>query len=90
MLTGIPVRDVTAGFVGYQIETLKKIDLAGIRSEGYAFLMEMKFSLHRSGARISEFPITFTERQLGQSKFNSRIMREGMLYPWKALAQRIF
>jgi dolichol-phosphate mannosyltransferase len=90
MLTGVPVRDATAGFVGYQIETLRKIDLGGICSEGYAFLMEMKFSLHRSGVRICEFPITFTERELGKSKFNSRIMREGMLYPWKALWQRVF
>lgn len=90
ILTGVPAQDVTAGFVGYQTETLKRIDLAGIRSEGYAFLMEMKFSLHRSGVPICEFPITFTERELGKSKFNSRIMREGMLYPWKALSQRVF
>ena len=89
-LTGVPVRDLTAGFVGYQVESLKKIDLESSHSEGYAFLMEMKFSLHQAGVRFCEFPIVFTERELGKSKFNRRIMLEGVRYPWKALAQRLF
>ena len=48
--------DMTAGFVGYQANTLRQINLDEIGSEGYAFLMEMKFELHRHGAR-AEFPI---------------------------------
>ena len=88
-LTGVPVHDMTAGFVGYQAEVLRSIDLNHIRSEGYAFLMEMKFSLHRHGTRFCEFPITFYERESGRSKFSRKILYEGMRYPLKAFARRI-
>jgi dolichol-phosphate mannosyltransferase len=59
LFTGVPVHDMTAGFVGYRTEVLREINLDEIRSEGYAFLMEMKFTLHRSGATFCEFPIIF-------------------------------
>jgi len=89
ILTGVPVRDMTAGFVGYQLGALAKLDLDQIRSEGYAFLMEMKFHLQRTGAAFREFPIVFVERESGKSKFSRRIMWEGVRYPWRALGQRI-
>jgi len=88
-LTGVPVRDLTAGFVGYGAEILTKMHLDSIRSEGYAFLMEMKFSLHQLGARFGEFPIIFVEREHGKSKFSRKIMLEGVKFPLKALARRI-
>jgi dolichol-phosphate mannosyltransferase len=88
-LTGVPVHDMTAGFVGYRAEILRKLDLDSIRSEGYAFLMEMKFNLHRHGARFGEFPIVFCEREAGKSKFSRKIMLEGVKFPWKALGRRI-
>ena len=56
LFTGVPVHDMTAGFVGYRTEVLRKIDLDHIRSEGYAFLMEMKFTLHRSGTQLLRVP----------------------------------
>lgn len=87
--TGVPVHDMTAGFVGYRAEMLRKIDLDSIQSEGYAFLMEMKFNLHRKGARFCEFPIIFYEREAGKSKFNRKILFEGMRFPLKALGRRI-
>jgi len=87
--TGVPVHDMTAGFVGYRTEVLRKIDLDSIRSEGYAFLMEMKFNLHRSGARFCEFPIIFYEREAGKSKFSRKILFEGMRFPLRALKRRI-
>jgi dolichol-phosphate mannosyltransferase len=87
-LTGVPVHDMTAGFVGYRSEVLRQIDLNAIRSEGYAFLMEMKFTLHRRGVPFFEFPIIFTERESGKSKFDRRIMMEGVGFPLKALARR--
>jgi dolichol-phosphate mannosyltransferase len=87
--TGVPVRDMTAGFVGYQTDVLRKINLDGIRSEGYAFLMEMKFNLHRSGTSFREFPIVFYEREAGKSKFSRKILYEGMRFPLKALGARI-
>ena len=89
MLTGVPVHDMTAGFVGYRVEVLRKIDLDAIRSEGYAFLMEMKFNLHRCGTRFREFPIIFHERQTGKSKFNRKILYEGVRFPLRAFAKRI-
>ncbi len=85
----MPASDLTAGFVGYRVESLKKVDLQAIRSEGYAFLMEMKFTLHRAGVTFCETPIVFVERELGKSKFNRKIMLEGMLFPWRALARRL-
>lgn len=89
LLTGVPVRDMTAGFVGYQVAALKQVDLGAIRSEGYAFLMELKFTLHRLGTRIFEFPIIFSERGAGRSKFSMRILLEGTCYPARALGRRI-
>ncbi len=87
--TGVPVHDMTAGFVGYQADVLRGIDLDRISSEGYAFLMEMKFSLHRRGTRFCEFPIIFSERESGKSKFSRKILFEGMRFPLKAFAQRV-
>jgi len=89
LLTGVPVHDMTAGFVGYQVEALRKIDFDGIRSEAYAFLMEIKLNLHRAGVTFYEFPIIFTERDAGKSKFSSSIMLEGIMYPLRALKERI-
>ena len=89
LLTGVPVRDMTAGYVGYQAEALRRIDLDRIHSEGYAFLIEMKFNLHRKGARFAEFPIIFVEREAGKSKFSRKIMLEGVRFPLKGLVKRI-
>ena len=90
LFTGVPVHDMTAGFVGYQTEVLRTIDLDSIRSEGYAFLMEMKFNLHRRGSRFREFPIVFREREADKSKFNRKILLEGIRFPLLALRRRIF
>ena len=87
--TGVPVHDMTAGFVGYQTEVLRTINLDAISSEGYAFLMEMKFKLHRCGTRFCEFPIIFYEREAGKSKFSRKILFEGIRFPLKALGKRI-
>ena len=89
LLTGVPVHDMTAGFVGYQTAILRKIDLSQIRSEGYAFLMEMKFNLNRCGATFHELPIIFVERNSGKSKFSRKIMFEGVRFPVKAMMLRM-
>jgi len=89
LFTGVPVHDMTAGFVGYRTDVLRKIDLDAIRSEGYAFLMEMKFNLHRRGTTFREFPIIFCEREAGISKFNGKILYEGVKFPLKALGKRL-
>ena len=87
--TGVPVRDMTAGFVGYQAGVLREIDLDSIASGGYAFLMELKFRLHRRGVPFYEFPIVFAERENGKSKFSFKIMLEGTRFPLIALRRRI-
>jgi dolichol-phosphate mannosyltransferase len=87
-LTGVPVRDLTAGFVGYRASILRRIELDHIRSNGYAFLMEIKFALACAGASFAEFPIIFAEREAGKSKFNRRIMLEGARFPVKAFFRR--
>lgn len=89
LLTGVPVHDMTAGFVGYQSSVLRRIDLDAIHSEGYAFLMEMKFNLHRLGVEFAEFPIVFVERESGRSKFSKAIMLEGVKFPLRMLGRRI-
>jgi len=89
LLTGVPVRDMTSGFTGYQVAALKRVDLMAIRSEGYAFLMELKYALHRLGTKMVEFPITFSERDAGHSKFNTRILLEGVAYPARVLGKRM-
>jgi dolichol-phosphate mannosyltransferase len=89
LLCGVPVHDMTAGFVGYQSDVLRRIDLDRMTSNGYAFLMEMKFNLHRQGARFAEFPIIFVERQAGKSKFSRKIMIEGVKFPLKAFVRRL-
>jgi dolichol-phosphate mannosyltransferase len=89
LLTGVPVHDMTAGFIGYRAEILRKVDLNSIRSEGYAFLMEMKYILHQQGVPFYEFPITFKERAAGNSKFSLRIMLEGVSFPARVFVQRI-
>jgi glycosyltransferase involved in cell wall biosynthesis len=89
VLTGVPVHDMTAGFVGYQTAVLRKIDVSQMRSEGYAFLMEMKFNLNRCGATFHELPIIFTERKSGKSKFSRKIMFEGVRFPVKAMMTRM-
>jgi len=88
IFTGVPVHDMTAGFVGYQADVLRQLDLGAIHSEGYAFLMEMKFNLHRRGVPFHEFPIVFVERESGKSKFSRKIMLEGMKFPLKAMLRR--
>ena len=63
--------------------------LTAIQSEGYAFLMELKYALHRLGTRMYEFPITFSERRAGRSKFSGRILLEGVWCPVRLLRRRM-
>ena len=78
LITGMKVRDATAGFVCYRREVLQSIDLDKIEFKGYAFQIEMKFTAHRMGFRIKEVPIVFVNRVLGTSKMNSSIFFEAL------------
>lgn len=74
--TWMPVKDPTAGFVGYKRKVLETIDLDKIQFVGYAFQIEMKFAAWQLNFKIKEIPITFTERVLGTSKMSSNIIKE--------------
>lgn len=79
LILWMPVADPTAGFVCYRREVLEAINLSNIRFIGYAFQVEMKYTAYRLGFRIKEVPITFKDREKGQSKMSLHIIREAML-----------
>ncbi|MEO6719315.1 MAG: polyprenol monophosphomannose synthase [Ferruginibacter sp.] len=79
LITWMPVRDPTAGFVCYRREVLETINLSEITFVGYAFQIEMKFAAWKLGFEIAEVPITFIDRQMGDSKMNKGIVKEGIL-----------
>ena len=79
IITWMPCKDTTAGFVCYKRSVLAKIDLGKIRFVGYAFQIEMKFTAWKSGFKIKEVPITFIDRAAGVSKMSRAIMREAIL-----------
>ncbi|GGH05308.1 dolichol-phosphate mannosyltransferase [Parapedobacter pyrenivorans] len=76
LITGIPIRDATAGFVCYRREVLETIPLEQIRFVGYAFQIEMKFTAIKYGFNVVEIPIIFTDRTEGVSKMSTRIFQE--------------
>ena len=76
LITGMPVYDSTAGFVGYRAEVLRTIDLDKVEMIGYGFQIEMKYTAWRHGFRVCEESIVFTDRELGTSKMSSGIFGE--------------
>ena len=79
IVTGMKLRDTTAGFVCYRRRVLENIGLDDIEFKGYAFQIEMKFKAHLKGFRIVEVPIVFINRVLGTSKMNGSIFGEAVL-----------
>ena len=78
IVTGLPIHDTTAGFKCYRRQVLETIDLDHIRSKGYAFQIEMKFTAYKCGFKIIEVPVIFINRELGTSKMNSSIFGEAV------------
>jgi len=79
LVTWLPVKDTTAGFVCFRRRVLEKLDLEQIQFVGYAFQVEMKFAVWKSGFKIIEVPITFIDRLHGTSKMSMNIFREALL-----------
>ncbi|HLO81266.1 MAG TPA: polyprenol monophosphomannose synthase [Chitinophagaceae bacterium] len=79
LITWMPVKDPTAGFMCYKKEVLAAINLDEVTFVGYAFQIEMKFAAWKLGFIIKEVPITFIDRKLGVSKMNKGIVKEGIL-----------
>ena len=85
VVTGMPVKDATAGFVGYRAEVLRTLDLDNVRMRGYGFQIEMKYTAWRLGFKIKEVSIIFRDRTLGTSKMSSSIFGEAF---WGVLGLR--
>ena len=79
MITWMPVKDPTAGFVCYRRQVLEKMDLDKIRFIGYAFQIEMKYASMSLGFKIVEVPITFVDRIEGVSKMSMNIIQEAIV-----------
>lgn len=79
LITGLPIKDSTAGFKCYTAKVLQTIDLESIKFIGYAFQIEMKFLAWKYGFKIKEIPIIFTDRTKGTSKMSTGIFREAVL-----------
>tara|TARA_A100000164_G_scaffold204907_1_gene181817 strand:+ start:244 stop:972 length:729 start_codon:yes stop_codon:yes gene_type:complete len=78
LITGVPLRDLTSGFVGYKVSVLKSVLKENIMFNGYAFQIEMKFKAYSKGFKIIEIPIIFTERTKGESKMSLSIVWEAV------------
>ena len=78
-ITGMSIRDTTAGFKCYRRKVLETIQLDDLRFFGYAFQIEMKFRAWKHGFKIKEIPIIFTDRTAGESKMSSGIFKEAIL-----------
>jgi len=90
LITWMPVKDPTAGFVCYTRKVLETINLDAIFFVGYAFQIEMKFAAWKLGFRIVEVPITFIDRKIGVSKMSKGILKEGVFGVLKIQWQSMF
>jgi len=82
MILGYPLNDWTGGFNAWRAETLKKINLPTVRSNGYSFQIELKYKALRAGCKGMESPILFEDRRVGHSKMSSRIVFEALYRVW--------
>ncbi len=90
LVTGLPISDTTGGFRCTRRELLERIGFQKIRSDGYAFQIEMNYRLYKYGARLEEFPFFFLDRERGESKLSLRIAVEALwICPWIRIANRI-
>jgi dolichol-phosphate mannosyltransferase len=78
ILLGVDIHDITAGYRAYRREVLEKIDLAAVDSKGYCFQIDLTWRTINNGFIVAEVPITFTEREFGQSKMSGSNIREAL------------
>jgi len=82
LILGLPFHDLTGGFKGFSARVLQSLDLDAIRSNGYAFQIEVTYRAYQGGFRIVERPITFVDRRLGHSKMRPAIVAEAIRIVW--------
>lgn len=83
LITGLPVTDATGGFKAFRREALARLDLDGIRSDGYSFQIEVTYKLVRAGCSVVEVPIIFVDRHAGTSKMTRSIVWEAVWMVWR-------
>jgi len=79
LILGMPINDLTSGFKCFSRHVLERLDLQSVRSNGYAFQVEMNYRCYQQGFRIAEVPIVFVDRRVGRSKMGGHIVLEAML-----------
>jgi dolichol-phosphate mannosyltransferase len=82
VVTGLPITDSTGGFKCFRRKVLEAIDFSRVRSNGYAFQIEMSYRAWRKGFKLVEIPIVFTDRVEGHSKMSRKIVREAIWMVW--------
>jgi len=88
-ITGMSIRDTTAGFMCYKADVLRNIGLDRIKFIGYAFQIEMKYTSVKMGYKVTEVPIIFTDRTLGESKMSGSIFKEAIFGVMKLRFKKI-
>jgi dolichol-phosphate mannosyltransferase len=81
-ILGLPIRDLTGGFNAWRREVLETVSLDAVKSEGYAFQIELKYRAARAGFSLREIPIVFADRRVGQSKMSWQVAFEAMTRVW--------
>lgn len=75
---GIPIKDATGGFRAYRLSALAKMDIGNVQSQGYCFQVDMAWRAVKAKLRVVEVPITFIEREIGESKMSGDIVKEAL------------
>jgi dolichol-phosphate mannosyltransferase len=83
LILGLSVRDLTSGYKAFQRRVLENIDLDAVRSEGYAFQVELTYRALLKGYRVEEVPILFVDRRAGESKLSRKVFLEAVAVMWK-------
>ena len=86
-ITRLEIRDCTSGFRCWRREALERLPLASIRSDGYAFIVELAWEASKAGLLGAEVPITFVERREGASKLSCAVIMESVIVPWRLAAR---
>lgn len=90
IITGMPIHDATGGFKCFRKEVLESINFNLVKSNGYAFQIEMTFKAWKKGFKVKEIPIIFVDRVKGKSKMSKKIVREAVTMVWKLRIKSIF
>jgi dolichol-phosphate mannosyltransferase len=90
LILGVPVHDLTSGFKCFSKRVLERLDLQTVRSNGYAFQVEMNYRCYRQGFRVAEVPIIFVDRRVGKSKMGTHIVTEAMVVVLRLRLRSLF